>query len=74
MPGAFLLPDEAIGRAVLIDHIMRADLRSGIAQPRQRFLGARHAGVMDHQHVDDPILGPGAGIGRGALDHGRGDI
>src|SRR5712671_3400686 len=58
MEGAALLRDEPPDRAVFLDDVMRADPGFGIAQPIDRFRGALHAGVVQHQHVD------GADVGR----------
>src|SRR5438067_6685178 len=52
MEGAALLRDEPPDRAVFLDDVMRADPRFGVAQPIDRFGGALHAGVVQHQHVD----------------------
>src|SRR3546814_7384708 len=54
MPGAFGLGHQAIDRAVLVDHVMRADLGLRIGQALQRGFGTRHAGVMQHHHVHRP--------------------
>jgi hypothetical protein len=68
MPGAALFGNQAVGGPLLVDHVMRADLGLGIAQPGQRRLGTLHARVMQHEHIDGAALGTRIVIGRGAVD------
>ena len=47
------LIDMAINAAIAIDGIMAEEnFRFRIAQPLQRFLGAAHPGIMQHQNID----------------------
>ena len=50
MPGATILANQAVDRAILFDQIMRGDLRCLIAQPGECFVGTLHAGVVEHHH------------------------
>src|SRR3546814_48705 len=71
MPGAALLGDQPVDRAVLVDDVMRADLGGRVGQAVERGRGARHARVVQHQHVDGRAGRTRFAIGRGALDHRR---
>src|SRR5438045_3546055 len=70
MEGALLLRNEAPHRAVLLDHVVRADLCLRVAYPIDCFDGALHAGVVQNQHVDRADVrrfAAGAIVGRKAL-------
>src|SRR5438552_4168590 len=49
MPGAAVLADQRIDRAVFLDDVMRTDSAGRIGEPPARFLTALHAGVMQYQ-------------------------
>ena len=67
VPGALLLRHHAIDLAVLVDHVVRADLGLRVAQPAQRLARVRHAGVVQHQDVDLLPGRPVVAIGRWQL-------
>ena len=69
VPGAAVLRHQAEDAAVLLDHVMRADFRRRVAHPRQRRVAGRHAGVVQHQHVDGRAAARVV-VGGRAVDHG----
>ena len=69
VPGAAILRHQAEDAAVLLDHVVRADLRRRVAHPRQRRVAGLHAGVVQHQHVDGRVAARVV-VGGRAVDHG----
>src|SRR5690349_20815249 len=57
MKGAALFWDEAPDRTILLDDIMRTDLRLGVAQPIDGLGRAPHTGVMQDEHIDRADVG-----------------
>ena len=52
VPGAAVFGHHRIDGAVFGDGVMGGDFRRRIAKPVERRFRARHAGIMQHQHVD----------------------
>ena len=66
VPGAARLRHEGEDAAVLLDHIVGRDPGRRIAQPRQRRLAGRHAGIVEQDHVGRPDAG--VEVGRRRVD------
>ena len=66
VPGPFVLGHQTADAPVLFDDIMGADLGLTIAKPPIGGFRAFHAGIMQHQHIDDraPIVKVQKRVGR----------
>jgi hypothetical protein len=62
--GAAALRNETPNSTVFLDDVVSTDPCDRIAQPLQRSLGTRHAGIVEHQHVDAGGITPTVVIGR----------
>ena len=52
MPGAARFRHELVDAAVLIDEIVAGDTGFLVGEPRDRFFGGLHSGVMQQQDID----------------------